>query len=100
MSSQQPAIDSIVIQQFEKVSGIPTDWGTVISDELEIGRAEKTQVVKSCFLLLLPEYEWTAQDMTLLQSLDTVEEWIGVFEGLCDEQGAAKKEMFTFNFNC
>jgi hypothetical protein len=98
INGQQKSIDQVVICEFEKVSGIATDWGTVISDELEIGRPERAQVVEACFLLLLPEYEWTAPDMTLLQSLDTVEEWIQVFEGLCDDQGAPEEPMFTFNF--
>jgi hypothetical protein len=98
INGQKKSIDQVVICEFEKTSGVATDWGTVIDDELQIGRAEKAQVVESCFLLLLPEYEWTAPDMTLLQSLDTVEEWIQVFEGLCDDQGAPKGKMFTFNF--
>jgi hypothetical protein len=99
MSSKQLAIDQVLLREFEKISGVPTDWGTVIDEELEIGRREKALIVETCFLLLLPEYEWTAQDMTLLQSLDTVEEWIQVFEGLCNDQGAPEEKMFTFNFN-
>ena len=100
INGQQRNIDQVVLSQFEKVSGVATDWGTVIDNELKITCSEKAQVVEICFLLLLPEYEWQAQDMTLLQSLDTVEEWIQVFEGLCENQGAPEEPMFTFNFNC
>lgn len=98
IDGQKKSIDQVVICEFEKVSGIGTDWGTVISDELYIDRSDRARVVEACFLLLLPEYEWTAPDMTLLQSLDTVEEWIQVFEGLCDDQGAPEEAMYTFNF--
>ena len=96
--NHKKSIDQIVICEFEKVSGNATDWGTVIEDELGIDRRERALVVEACFLQLLPEYEWTAPDMTLLQSLDTVEEWIQVFEGLCDDQGAPEEKMYTFNF--
>jgi len=98
INGRKMSIDQVVICEFEKVSGIGADWGTVIDEELEINRQEKARVVEACFLLLLPEYEWTGPDMTLLQSLETVEEWIQVFEGLCDEQGAPEEKMFTFNF--
>lgn len=98
INGQLKGIDQVVLCEFEKVSGIATDWGTVIDEELKIGRAEKALIVESCFLLLLPEYEWKAPDMTLLQSLETVEEWIQVFEGLCDEQGAPEEPMYKFNF--
>ena len=103
MSSQPQAtdaqtIDQVVLTSLERRSGVPTDWGTPISD-LSMDRGEKAAVVEEIFLLLLPEYEWTAQDMTCLQELPTVEEWIGFFEGLCDEQDAPEEKMFTFNFN-
>lgn len=91
-------IDQVVMCEFEKVSGLATDWGTVIDEDLKIGRPEKVLIVEACFLQLLPEYEWTAPDMTLLQSLETVEEWIEVFEGICDTQDAPEEPMYTFNF--
>jgi len=99
VSNKRPfSIDAIVVCEFEKVSGTRADWGTVISEELELNRAERARIAEACFLLLLPEYEWKAQDMTLLQSLDTVEEWIEVYEGICDDQDGVEKPMFTFNF--
>jgi hypothetical protein len=107
MSSQQQAIsligatgiDHLVIRAFERHSGTAADWGTVIDDELGLGRSDLAEVAEELFLELLPEYEWTAPDMTLLQSLNTVEEWIQVFEGLCDDQGSDDDEpMFRFNF--
>ncbi len=98
INGRQESIENVVIGEFERVSGIATTWGTLIDFDLEITRTERARVVEACFLLLLPEYDWQAQDMTLLQSLDTVEEWIQVFEGICDDQGAPEKPMFTFNF--
>ena len=92
-------IDHTVITVLEKRSGIGTDWGTVIDEELEMNRAEKVAAGEEIFLQLLPEYEWTAQDMTLLQQLPSVEDWISFFEGLCDQQGAEEETMFTFNFS-
>lgn len=99
MSSQQREIDHVVITTLEKRSGIRADWGTIISEELEMTRADKADAVEDIFLNLLPEYEWTAQDMTLLQRLPSIEEWIEFFEGLCDQQGAEEEPMFTFNFS-
>lgn len=108
MSSQQPTIsrvgatgiDHIVICAFERHSGTGADWGTVIDEELEIGRTERARIVEELFLELLPEYEWQAQDMTFLQQVETVEEFICFFEGKCDDQGAPTKEKkkWTFNF--
>jgi hypothetical protein len=92
-------IDQTVMQVLEKNSGIPADWGTVIDEELEMNRADKARAIEEIFLILLPEYEWTAPDMTLLQELPSVEEWIGFFEGLCDDQGAPEEPMFKFNFS-
>jgi hypothetical protein len=92
-------IDHIVICSFERHSGIAADWGTVIDEELEIGRAERAAIVEELFLNLMPDYEWTAQDMTFLQQVETVEEFICFFEGKCDDQGAPKeKKTFKFNF--
>ncbi len=98
MTDPQYLIDQIVIYEFERVSGLEADWGTLIDAELKLSRAEKAEVVEACFLRLLPEYEWTAPDMTLLQSQDTVEEWIQVFERIFDYQDSFKP-TFTFNFN-
>jgi hypothetical protein len=103
MSSQLLAIkypiDHTVIATLERHSGIAADWGTVIEDELEMNRTTKAAAIEEIFLLLLPEYEWTAPDMTLLQELPSVEEWIGFFEGLCDDQGGPEEPMFKFNFS-
>lgn len=103
MSSRRQAIeypiDHTVITALEKISGIRADWGTIIDEELEMNRSDKAAAVEQIFLELLPEYEWTAQDMTLLQQLPSIEEWIEFFEGLCDQQGAEEEPMFTFNFS-
>lgn len=102
MSSQPQGteyhIDRTVMGVLEKRSGIAADWGTIIDEELEMNRSMKADAIEEIFLILLPEYEWKAQDMTLLQELPSVEEWIGFFEGLCDDQGAPEEPMFKFNF--
>ena len=106
MSSQQqaisgdaPQIDQFVLATFEKYSGTVTDWGTVIDDELELEAETKVEIAEYLFLHLAPEFEWSIHDMNTFMVLNTAEEVIDFFEGICDSQGSDDEEpMFRFNF--